>query len=142
LGFSFSWVLFWAFGLLSIKVIKVLCWVYFRCLMLSNFSSHGILNKTSVLHGVTCFFFLKKKEQLNLSKYNWLCGVLPYTSHSWLANHWVRIQISIVLVSQFKVIIMSYSSIKSVFLLLRICQFACRFLYQYINGVRITMYIN
>jgi hypothetical protein len=115
LSFSFSWVLFWAFGLLSIKIIKVLYWVYFWCLMLSNFSTHGILNKTSVLHGVTCFYLFLNKEQLNLSKYNWLCDVLPYTSHSWLANHWVSIQIPIMLVSQFKVIIMSYSSIKSFF---------------------------
>jgi hypothetical protein len=35
------------------------------------------------------FFLCLNKEQSKLLKYNWLCGALPYTSHSRFVYHWV-----------------------------------------------------
>jgi hypothetical protein len=44
------------------------------------------------------FSFWLNKEQSNLSKYNWLCSVLPYTSRSWIDILKVEVLIPMVLV--------------------------------------------
>ena len=59
--------------------------------------NHDVLNK--LVFCIMQHFSLCLNKQLNLSKYNWLYGVLPYTSYSRIGIHRVGFLIQIVLVS-------------------------------------------
>jgi hypothetical protein len=60
-------------------------------LNLDIFFIHRLLKKIGVLFGATRSSFCLNKEQSNLSKYNCLCGILPYTSCSRFTNHWLGV---------------------------------------------------